>query len=857
MPPNKKDEFIAQLGKLGIISDRQEHQAQQTEGGTGKATDLKQREADVCFQVTMNNTANIRPRVSADLKIASTDVPGAYAKLLDKIAKVKGQVRDGKLNEQDKLNVHAHLDFNVPTSEKPAIDMLLEEIGPVLERINVQAQISELSTASKFGYTLLLRDFASIPPREAVAQSIAATDVPAAYARLHDAIAKAKGQIADAKLNEQDKLNITAQLDFTVPSEEKAAIEKLLADLGSVLSRNNVQTPAKQLATVKKFGFSILLRDLASIPPRQALVQTIATIDVQAAYAKIQDAVAKAKGQIADAKLNEQDKLNITAQLDFTVPSEEKTGIEKLLTDLGTVLSRNNVQAPPNQLATPNKFGFSVSLRDFASIPPSKASDLKVATSDVPASYAKLLETIAKVKGQLVDARLNEQDKFNISAQVDFSVPTDDKATIDKLLADFGTILSRTNVQAPINQLSIAKKFGYAVTLRDFANILPTHAADIKLATTDVPNNYARLVDAVVKAKGQIGAAKLNEQDKLNVSAFLNFTVPIAEKLAIDKLLGEMGTMLSRNNVQAPPSELTTERKFGYAISLRDFANILPRETFNIQIAAVDVAASFRELQDAVTAAKGLVSVGQLIEDNKVKMEAKFEFDVPAAERQAIEKLFSKVGAVFGRTSSQVPINDLATDQKVGYKLTIRSTASIPPRDTVHVKMEVKDVDGRATDLKDLVLAGKGRIIDANIDRHENGQVLGVLSFEVPFASEDSLLRQIKGVGTVVSQQAKRNPQVAENELTTAHIIVTLAGVQPIVPSDEGLSSYIRTSLYMSFKVFSVCLMLIILGISAILPWALVIWVVYKVYCRFAGSRNLQLAAATGPTPPSATAPPA
>jgi hypothetical protein len=859
--PNKKDEFIAQLSKLGIISDRQEHQAQQTEGGTGKPTDLKQREADVCFQVTMNNTANIRPRVSADLKIATTDVPGAYAKLLDTIAKVKGQVRDGKLNEQDKLNIHAHLDFNVPTSEKPAIDKLLEEIGPVLERINVQAQISELSTASKFGYTLVLRDFASIPPRQALAQSIAVINVPAAYAKLQDAIAlanaKAKGQIADAKLNEQDKLNITAQFEFTVPSEQKAAIEKVLGELGSELSRNNVQTPANQLATPKKFGFSILLRDLASIPPRQSLVQSVAAIDVPAAYAEIQKAVTKAKGQVSDAKLNEQDKLNITAQLVFTVPAEEKAGIEKFLNELGTVLSRNNVQVPAQQLATPKKFGFSLFLRDFASIPPSKATDLKVATSDVPGSYAKLLELIAspKIKGQLVDARLNEQDKFNISAQVDFSVLTDDKAAIDKLLGEFGTILSRNNVQAPINQLSIAKKFGYSVTLRDFANILPTHAADIKLATTDVPNNYARLVDAVVKAKGQIGAAKLNEQDKLNVSAFLNFTVPIDQKQAIDKLLGEIGTMLSRNNVQAPTSELTTERKFGYAISLRDFANIPPRETFTLQIAAVDVAASFRELQDAVTAAKGSVSVGQLSEDNKVKMEATFVFDVPAAERQAIEKLFGKVGAVFGRTSSQVAINDLATDQKVGFKLTIRSTASIPPRDTVHVKLEVKDVDGRATDLKDLVLAGKGRVIDSNIDRHENGQVLGVLKFEVPYVSEDSLLRQIKGVGTVVSQQAKRDPKVPENELTTAHIIVTLAGVTPIVPSDEGLGSYVRTSLYMSFKVFSVCLMLIILGVSAVLPWALVIWVAYKAYCRFGGSRNLQLAAATGPTPPSAPTP--
>lgn len=800
IPPSQKDSFVDQLKKLGLVSDFQENQRQHTEGGTGKAPSLKPKQNDVCFEITMHNTANIRPRLSADLKIATTDVPGAYAKLLAAITKAKGQVRDAKLNEQDKLNIHGLIDFNVPTSEKAAIDKLLEEIGPTLERINVQAPLSELSTERKFGYTIVLRDFASIPPKQAVIDVIAANDVPGAYTKLQDAIAKAKGQItaanlnekdklnifakieftvpseekkaieklleeigtllsrdkfeaplnqlstakkfgfaltlrdfasvpprqavvqivatfdvagnlaklqdailkakglvADAKLNEQDKLNITAQIDFTVPSEERKAFEKLLEDFGTVVSRNNIQTPANVLATTKKFGFSLTLRDFASIPPSKAVAQIVATLDVAGSLTKLQDAILKAKGQISDTKLNEQDKLNITAQIDFTIPSEERKAFESLLETLGTVVSRNNVQTPANVLSTAKKFGFSLLLRDVASIPPSKAADLKVATNDVPASYAKLLDAITKAKGQLVDAKLNENDKFNITAQIDFSVPTDEKATIKKMLADFGTILARNNVQMPMSQLSIAKKFGFSVTLRDFANILPSHAADIKLAATDVPNNYAMLVEAVVKAKGQIRVAKLNEQDKLNITAHLDFSVPTTEKNGIDKLLLQIGPMLSRNNVQAPVNELTTERKFGYSVVLRDFAAIPPRETFHVQIAAIDVSAGFKELQDAVTAAKGLVTVGQLTEDSKIKIEAKFEFDVPAAERHAVEKLFSKVGVVLGRTSGQIPVNDQATDQKVGYRLTIRSTATIPPRETVVVKLEVKDVDGRAS----------------------------------------------------------------------------------------------------------------------------------------------------------------
>jgi hypothetical protein len=728
IPPAKKDAFRDKLKTLGIVSAHEENQSQHTEGGIGRGSDLKPRASDVHFDVTMHNTANVRPRLAADLKIATDDVPAAYAKLLDEIAAHKGQVRDGKLNEQDKLNITALLDFNVPSSAKPEIDKVIADIGPVLERINVRAPVSELSTDRKFGYTLLLRDFASIPPSKAIIEIISAADVPASYAKIQEAIAKAKGQIADARLNEQDKLNVNAQIDFTVPSEEKQALDKLLAELGTSLSRTNVQAPMKQLSTARKFGYTLVLRD-------------------------------------------------------------------------------------------------------FASIPPSKATELKVAVSDVPATFAKLVEAIAKAKGK-VDAKLNEQDKLNITAHLAFSVPSEEKSAIDKLLADLGTVLSRNDVQAPVNQLSTAKKFGYSLDLRDFAAIPPSQASEVKIAASNVPGNYAKLLEAIASAKGQVRDAKLNEQDKLNVIGQIDFTVPSAEKPAIEKLLADIGTMLSRNNVQAPVSELSTDRKFGYSVVLRDFANIPPRETFILQVALNDVPATFREFQQAVAQAKGWVSVGKLVEDNKAKIEAQFDFDVPAAEKPAIEKALAKAGAVMSRTSSQVPVNDLATDQKVGYRLTLRSTASIPPREIVRVKFEVADVDGKATELKELILAGKGRVVDSSIDRYENGQAAAVLVFEVPFASQDTLIRQMKvaAAGKLVSQKTMRNAQVPENELTTVHVIVTLTGANPIVPNDEGITSSIRTSLYLSFKILAFIVMSIVVGLSGIVPCVVMIWIGFKLY---------------------------
>jgi Domain of unknown function (DUF4349)/Putative zinc-finger len=847
IPPKHKDAFRDALKKLGLVSLHEENQSQHTEGGIGKSGALKPRQDDVHFDITMHNTANIAPSRSTNMKVATTDVPAAYAKLLDEIVKADGQVRDGKLNEQDRLNVHAFLDFNVAPAKKPQIDKVLEAIGPVLERVNNRAPINQLSSERKFGYVVTLRDFASIAPSKAVFETIAAVDVPAAFARVQEAVVKAKGQIASGTLNEQDKVNVNAQIDFTVFTEEKPAIDTLIKDLGVSLSRNNLQAPLSQLSTAKKFGYTLILRDFASIPASKGVIEVIAAVDVPAAFAKLQDEIAKAKGRITAGTLNEQDKTNINAQIDFTVFTEEKPAIDTLLKDLGVSLSRTNIQTPINQLSTSRKFGYTLLVRDFAFVPASKAAELKIAVTDVPTSFAKLVDAIKAAKGHL-DAKLNEKDKNDITAHFAFTVPIEEKPKIDELLGKVGTVLSRNDLDAPANLLPTDKKFGYTIDLRDFAAIPPSQSSNLTIAASNVPGNYVKLTEAITKAKGQIRTAKLDEKDKLNISAKIEFTVPSAEKPAFEKLLDDMGTMLSRINEQAPATVLPTDRKYGYAVDLRDFANIPAREAFIVQVAMTDVPAAFREFQEAIARAKGWISIGDLVEDNKVKTDAQLKFDVPTAEKANIERLL-KSGTILSRTRNQVGVNELATDQKVGYRVTLKSSSSMLPREKVSLKLEVTDVDARSADLKVIVLTAKGRVIDSGVEHYENGQAAAVLVLEVPAASQDEVIRQIKGKGKLVSQTSKRNAEVPENELTTSQLIVTLAGSSPIVPTDEGLGASMHKSLYLSFRILTGIVMALIVGLSAIVPLVLLVWIGFKAYAIVVGS-SMQplpsLAPATG-----------
>jgi hypothetical protein len=107
----------------------------------------------------------------------------------------------------------------------------------------------------------------------------------------------------------------------------------------------------------------------------------------------------------------------------------------------------------------------------------------------------------------------------------------------------------------------------------------------------------------------------------------------------------------------------------------------------------------------------------------------------------------------------------------------------------------------------------------------------------------------MKGSGKLLSQRSTRDPNVTENELTTAHIIVTLAGITPIVANDKGIGSYVRTSLNLSFNILATIVMTIIVGLSAILPIVLILWFGYKLYTAMAGaSPGPQVLPATGST---------
>jgi hypothetical protein len=191
-----------------------------------------------------------------------------------------------------------------------------------------------------------------------------------------------------------------------------------------------------------------------------------------------------------------------------------------------------------------------------------------------------------------------------------------------------------------------------------------------------------------------------------------------------------------------------------------------------------------------------------------------------------------KAGAVYTRKVSRAADAENVVDSKVRWQVTFLNQATIPPRETYKFGIEVADVDQTTAMLSALAGKHEGRTVEANISRERNGRITGKLIYDIPMAEVRDLLDALKSAGIVRVQQTVKHPEVPDGPLGVARLDVTLSNAELIVPSDSGIGLSVRRGLSDSFTVLLWSLRILILGLCVLLPWALVIWAIYRLLMR-------------------------
>ena len=105
-----------------------------------------------------------------------------------------------------------------------------------------------------------------------------------------------------------------------------------------------------------------------------------------------------------------------------------------------------------------------------------------------------------------------------------------------------------------------------------------------------------------------------------------------------------------------------------FLIQLYNLANVEPRETATLQVAAVDVPAAYQALRDAVAkTTNGRVLVAQLNEQDRQNVTAQFDFEVRRADEAGVRGSLDGAGEVVGRQVTRAAESEKVTDAKVMY----------------------------------------------------------------------------------------------------------------------------------------------------------------------------------------------
>ncbi len=758
VPHDKADEMRARLAKLGDVAsqDSQRNQGRSVDGGlrseeNGPPLDVKARFNNVQFDVELYNLSHIKARETFNIDVAARDVAGAYTRLRTAVLKCEGQNVTGTLNEQDRLNVNAKLEFSIFTLFQDNFDKLLAEQGDLVSRSTAQVPPSEAATNRKVGYVLNLLSLDNIAARETLTLKIATKDPAADYRKLRDEIAKLDGRIRSQQLNEQDLFNINATLEFSVPATARAEFDKLLAGLGDTVAHSTNVIAANQPASDRKVGYSLTLLSLDNIAPRETLVRRIVARDPTIGYHQLQEEVVKAGGKVRSHVLNDADPYNVGAALEFSVPTAKRAEFDKLLAELGDTITHSTVVIPANQPASDRKVGYTLTLDSLDKIQARESFSITLAGSDVSGSFHKLREAVLSAKGRVYSEILNETDKLNVSAALNVVVFAENRAEFEKLLADQGDVIARNTTRAPANQPATERKFVYSLSLENLDKILAKDTYSLVVACPDVAAAFTKLRAAVVKGKGRIFVEQLKEHEKPFVSGILEFKVFKEQRKEIEDLLADAGEVINRTTMAQAVNQITSDRKVAYSLKLDSLDSIPPREINILHLAGPDVKAAYLKVRAAVLKDKGRIFSEQLKEHEKPYPSASLEFKIFANDRANIEKLLPELGEIVNRSNYAMDATKITTDRKIGYVLRFDSLDSIPPREVFNRQVAGPDVPEMYDKLKKAVLKAKGRILADQLKRLDNLNVTAVLDFYVPAEQRDEFKKLLEDIGETIA----------------------------------------------------------------------------------------------------------
>jgi autotransporter-associated beta strand protein len=458
----------------------------------------------------------------------------------------------------------------------------------------------------------------------------------------------------------------------------------------------------------------------------------------------------------------------------------------------GKVKGTVTVRVPPDRLDT-----LVLQLRGIGDLKSQKleAQDVSKQYSDMDsqlraarAMEERLLGIIKEGKGQIKDLLAAEKELGVWREKIEHLVG--EMRYYDNLVA-----LSTLNVTL------------FERDIRTPATATETETIDAGVEASDVEKARADALKAIEEAKGRIVQSDLKRYDAGQFGATIAAEVPPdASGPLLDRLkqIGKVARLdVQRRQekasdpqgnlgAQQPPVKIE-KRDTRLNLSLYNLANVAPRQTTSLNLAAEDVEQAYQTIAARVGKTGGRVVNSTLARNKPEQTTGTINFEVPSADADAVLAEVRKLGEPMKLQVAENPDVQNTTSAKRGFTVNLIASAAVPPRETRTLVLASTKVPEAREKILSAAGEGKARVLAAQLNENDPANPNATIEIDVPRAALPAVEKAIADGGDTISRVVTRSSDTENTLDTRVKLQLTLTPAEKLPPRETtGMTVELR-----------------------------------------------------------------
>ena len=308
----------------------------------------------------------------------------------------------------------------------------------------------------------------------------------------------------------------------------------------------------------------------------------------------------------------------------------------------------------------------------------------------------------------------------------------------------------------------------------------------------DVEKAYNDALKAIADLKGRVTASELKKYEAGQFGAAITCEIVPEAAGQLQDRLKQLGRVARLNEEHkqttlggtGAPAVKVERKETEFSISIYNLANVAPRQTVKLNLAAADTEVAYRAILASIEKADGRVLSSALNRDKPDQTTATVNFEVKAIDADAVQDAVRATGEVMQLNVAENPDTNNVTQVKKGFVVQIYALSQVPPRESSQLDIATLQVAESYKKLSEAVLAAKGRVLVSQLDEKDRQNVTGRLEFELPRAELAAIDKLINSLGDVYANATQRSSDTTSTIDSKKRFAISLFNAERLAPRE-------------------------------------------------------------------------